>query len=89
MKERREYFDIIILLEPTSPLRKEKDIDNAIELFSENIDKADSLISVGEVHLENPHITKKIENGYLRPLIEMVRMSIRDSNCQKSFFLME
>lgn len=85
-EKRREYFDIIILLEPTSPLRKEKDIDNAIELFSENIDKADSLISVGEVHLENPHITKKIENGYLRPLIEIGKNVHQRQQLPKVFF---
>jgi CMP-N-acetylneuraminic acid synthetase len=70
-EKKGEYFGIIILLEPTSPLRKENDLDNAIELFSKNIDRADSLVSVGKVHLENPHITKKIENGYVIPLIEI------------------
>ena len=85
-EKRREYFDIIILLEPTSPLRKENDLDSAIELFIENIDRADSLVSVGEVHLENPHITKKIENGYLRPLIETVRNVHQRQQLPKVYF---
>lgn len=70
-EKREEYFDIIVLLEPTSPLRKEDDIDNAIELFIKNIDKADSLVSVGEVHLENPYIMKKFEKGYVKSFIEI------------------
>ena len=70
-EERGEYFDIVVLLEPTSPLRRETDLDSAIELFIENIDKVDSLVSVGEVHLENPYIMKKIEKGYVKPFIEI------------------
>jgi len=53
-------------LEPTLPLRKKNDLDNAIELFIKNVDKADSLVSVGEVRLENPHIMKKIEKEFER-----------------------
>ncbi len=85
-EKRGEYFDIIILLEPTSPLRKENDLDNAIELFIENIDSADSLVSVGEVHLENPHITKKIENGYVRSLIEIGKDIYQRQQLSKVYF---
>jgi CMP-N,N'-diacetyllegionaminic acid synthase len=69
-EEKKEYFDILVLLEPTSPLRSKNDLNNAIELFCKNIDKADSLVSVGKVHLENPYIMKNINEGYVRPLIE-------------------
>ena len=37
-------FDHIILLQPTSPLRKVKDIDKCIEIFKKK--KLDSLISI-------------------------------------------
>ncbi len=52
---KREYYDILILLEPTSPLRKDDDIDKAIKLFLDNYDKADSLISIGEIHSDTQH----------------------------------
>lgn len=42
-----EHFDIITLLQPTSPLRKTQDILNAQKLFAEK--SADSVISVCEV----------------------------------------
>src|SRR3990172_8434607 len=45
-------FDYLALLEPTSPLRADHDIDNAIQKLISETD-ADSLVSVGEVHLEH------------------------------------
>jgi len=69
LKERNECFDVIVVIEPTSPLRKKSDLDNAITLFIKNMDTADSLVSVGEIHLENPYLAKKIEHGYVKPLI--------------------
>lgn len=69
-EKENEYFDILVLLEPTSPLRTKNDLNNAIELFCKNFDKVDSLVSIGKVHLENPYIMKNIEDGYVRPLIE-------------------
>lgn len=40
-------FDLVLLLQPTSPLRNSKDIDDALELFIQK--KADAIISVCEV----------------------------------------
>ena len=70
LEEGKEFFDIVVLLEPTSPLRKVNDIDNAIGFFIENIDKADSLVSLGQIHLENPHIMKTVDGGVVKPFIE-------------------
>ena len=69
LEGRGEYYDIIVLLEPTSPLRKKTDLDEALALFISNIDNADSLVSVGEVHLEHPSIIKRVEEGYVKPFI--------------------
>jgi CMP-N,N'-diacetyllegionaminic acid synthase len=67
LEKRGEAFDYLLLLEPTSPLRKYDDIDNALTtlLTSKN---AESLISVGEIHMEHPSIVKKVNSkGYLVP----------------------
>jgi len=62
-----DVFDYLILLEPTSPLRDKKDIDDAIILLKSK-DDTDGVISIGEVHMEHPMIVKKIdENGMLIP----------------------
>lgn len=85
-EKKNEYFDIFVLLEPTSPLRAKNDINNAIELFCKNLDKADSLVSVGKVHLENPYIMKKIEGGYIRPLIEKDRIFFQRQMLPEIYF---
>lgn len=62
-------YDYIILLEPTSPLRKRDDLDNMIQLAADNPEK-DGVISVGKVQLEHPMIVKKIsEKGVVVPYI--------------------
>lgn len=62
-------FDYLALLEPTSPLRAEGDLDRAIAMLSEHHERADAVVSVGEVHLEHPSIVKCIEGGYLAPYV--------------------
>jgi CMP-N,N'-diacetyllegionaminic acid synthase len=57
MQSISEKYDVIVLLEPTSPLRKQNDIDRGIRMLIDNWDDFDTLVSVGEVHLENPEIT--------------------------------
>ncbi|KYK21451.1 hypothetical protein AYK25_03650 [Thermoplasmatales archaeon SM1-50] len=62
MKER--YIpEIIILLQPTSPLRTTEDIDNAIGVFSDSL--GDSLISVTEYD-HTPYWAFRIEKGFLK-----------------------
>ncbi len=66
-------FDYIVLLEPTSPLRSPADIDNALELLVKN-DKADCLISMGEIRMEHPMIVKKInKDGFIIPYIKNIK----------------
>jgi N-acylneuraminate cytidylyltransferase/CMP-N,N'-diacetyllegionaminic acid synthase len=44
LKNKNEEYDIIVLLQPTSPLRISEDIDNALELLL--LQKANAIISV-------------------------------------------
>lgn len=58
--------EIIVLLQPTSPLRTSSDIDTALELFMNN--ECDSVISV--VRTDHPPFWNLILDGkYLKPLM--------------------
>lgn len=66
-----QKYDYVALLEPTSPLRKSNDLDNAIKTLIDAKNKADSLISLGQIALEHPIYAKKItKNKYIRPYFE-------------------
>lgn len=56
--------DIVILLQPTSPLRKTYDIDNSLKLFMEN--ECNSVISVCKIE-HSPYWSLEIEENYLKP----------------------
>jgi len=60
INQQKESYDMVVLLEPTSPLRKKGDIDRGIIELARNWNQFDSVISLGKVHLENPAICKKI-----------------------------
>jgi len=67
-KEHGKQFDVVMLLEPTHPLRKKSDIDSAIELFTKNIEQVDSLVTLGEVpSADHPNTVKRLEDGYVKP----------------------
>ena len=69
--------DIVVLLQPTSPLRNANDIDAALELFL--CRDCDSVISMCKVE-HSPYWSFKIENDYIRPLIgdEYLKMRRQD-----------
>lgn len=80
-----DKYDTCILLEPTSPLRKQDDILMALESFKERYDQYDSLCSYGKIRLENP-VHVKIWNGSLmNPIIKAEKISRRQDSPQFYF----
>lgn len=70
LKEAGEDYDYVLLLEPTSPLRKDDDIDNVITLACNNPDR-DGVVSLGEIHMEHPMIAKTVNSdGVLGSYLE-------------------
>ena len=61
--------DVIVLLQPTSPLRRPSHVRDAVTLLRET--KADSVVSVIELprHL-SPDYVMRIDNGTLRPFLD-------------------
>lgn len=66
LQERGKFFDTIVLLQPTQPLRTSEDIDGAIEKYDEFGNVA--LASVSEVD-DHPILIRSIENEQLIPLL--------------------
>ena len=59
--DKKINFDLIALLEPTSPIRENGDIDNMINALSECYEDKDAIVSLGEVGT-HPAFLKKINN---------------------------
>jgi CMP-N-acetylneuraminic acid synthetase len=67
LKENENYSaDIIVCLQPTSPLRTAEDIDQAVNLCLQS--GADSVVSLCQVK-HHPYWMKKIVDGRIYPLI--------------------
>lgn len=67
-------FDYVILLQPTSPLRTFKHLDEAIEKLIES--NSTSLVSVCEA-CENPVLMRSIENEKLKEVISFEGTNLR------------
>ena len=61
--------DYILLLQPTSPLRKSYHIDSAIKKLEKNKNKYNSLVSICKLDEPHPFKLKKIVNNYIKPFI--------------------
>lgn len=70
LKDNEDYQpDYIVLLQPTSPLRTSKHIDEAITRLINS--DADSIVSVVKVpHNYNPVSIMKLEKGFLKPYLD-------------------
>lgn len=84
-KKQGVFFDYIVLLEPTSPLRTTLDIDKSINLMTRN--KADSLVSVCRVDEINPSFLFKKKNKKLRPLEKKISNHLRRQDVEPIYFL--
>lgn len=83
LKENYGYeYDYVILLQPTSPLRTAKHIDDAIELIINSHSR--SLVSVKEVS-ENPVIMRTIEDNKLNEVLRFDGDNLRRQDLPKFY----
>lgn len=68
LRAQGESYDYLAMLEPTSPLRKHGDIDAGIVKLID-FPGANTLTSLGSGYLEQPRITKRLQNGFVVPYI--------------------
>jgi CMP-N-acetylneuraminic acid synthetase len=78
-------YDYTVLLEPTSPLRADDDIDRMLEKLDANADRADGIISVGEVS-EHPSIMKRLSGDRFEPFCPQLSQTTRRQDNTPAYF---
>lgn len=74
--------EVIVLLQPTSPLRNVHDIDNAIEVYLKN--DCESVVSVCEAE-HSLYWSFKIEDIYLKPIFNARYLKMRRQELPKVY----
>lgn len=78
-------FDYTVLLEPTSPLREDDDIDRMLETLDARAGEFDAIVSVGQV-TEHPSIMKRLVGDRMEPFCpELVQTTRRQDNAPAYF----
>ncbi len=83
-----DCYDLLVLLEPTSPLREVSDIDGAIELLANN-DRIESVVGVAETEACHPTYLYSVCNGLLRPFNSDHPNGIRRQDLVEKFYFLE
>lgn len=88
LKKIKNYdADLIMLLQPTSPLRKSSHIDESIELLYKKYKKYNSLVSVSLLEEPHPYKLKKIKKNFLVPFIKNTSSEIPRQKLDKVYKL--
>jgi CMP-N-acetylneuraminic acid synthetase len=84
-KQFNKKFDYIALLEPTSPLRDETDLDQMIKKIDLLHSNYDAIVSLGQVH-EHPSIMKKLHGENIIPLSGSMELPLRRQDTVPVYF---
>lgn len=83
IEKQGEKVDLIVLLDPTSPLRQISDIEKCLELIKQP--KTDSVITVCEVEHNPFFVMGTINNNYWQPLIQTKENITRRQDAPKAY----
>ena len=85
-KNKDEFYDFIVFLEPTSPLTKDTDIDAAIENLMSD-ETAESIVGVSLSEASHPNFLVNLKNGFLNFINDNQKSSvIRRQNLEDFYF---
>ena len=65
-EKKGEKFDLLVMLEPTSPQRDEKDIENAIELLL-SVPDAESAVGISKTETAHPAFLVELKSSFIVP----------------------
>ncbi len=87
LRKKNFTYNNFILLEPTSPLTSNIDIDKAIRVFERNKIKADALVTVSKAEQSHPvFLVKKDKNNLIKPFLKKSFDFKRRQDLSKLFF---
>lgn len=80
-----QEFEYTVLLEPTSPLRADDDIDRMLEALVDQAEEMDAIVSLGEA-THHPSIMKRLVEGHIEPYCpDLVQAARRQDNAPAYF----
>ncbi len=81
-----EHYDVVVLLEPTSPLRESADIEAALELMAGQ--HAGAVVSVCRAESVHPaFMYRRAADGRLQPFLERQPTGLRRQEIEPLYFL--
>lgn len=83
-----EYYDMLVLLEPTSPLRETEDVDSAIELCAGQLGLA-SVVSVAKAEVSHPSFLFQLRKGFLAPISGTQPNGLRRQDLVEDYYYLE
>lgn len=87
LEAQSKVFDILVLLEPTSPMTDTFDIDKALEELVSSPDTT-SIVGVSKAECNHPVFAyKKGEQSLLRPFINQIGKAVRRQELDDAFYL--
>lgn len=78
-------FDLTVLLEPTSPLREDDDVDRMLEILEARASNFDSIISVG-IADSHPSICKRLVGSQLESFCPNLPVNSRRQDNEPAYF---
>lgn len=86
LEERGRRYDLLVLLEPTSPLREPTDIDGALEALLDHTD-SQSIVSVAKAEASHPAFLFRRKDQFLKPYASKEFSAKRRQDINDLFFL--
>ena len=85
-EQNNKSFDILVLLEPTSPIREVSDIDNSLRILISK--EQGSVVSVCKTEGQNPAFCfKKNDDSKINPYLEIQPTNLRRQEIEPVYFL--
>ena len=78
-------FEYTVLMEPTSPLREDDDVDRMLEALDRRAETFDAIVSVGEVS-EHPSIMKRLVGDRMEPYCPELTQTTRRQDNVPAYF---